>query len=60
MRVFLLIVLVTLTGCRLTVERAAEVEPYSRSEIDAINANTECKRLARTMVEIARCDTERR
>jgi len=35
-------------------------EVYSRSEIDAINAAAECKRLARNLVQIARCDPARR
>jgi hypothetical protein len=34
-------------------------EVYSRSEIDAINAAAECKRLARNLVQIARCNNRR-
>jgi outer membrane lipopolysaccharide assembly protein LptE/RlpB len=34
-------------------------EVYSRSETDAINAQAECKRLARNLVQIARCDVRR-
>lgn len=35
------------------------VETYSRADIHAINANMQCKNMARTMVQIARCDAGR-
>jgi hypothetical protein len=34
-------------------------EVYSRSEIDAINAEAECKRIARNLVQISRCSNRR-
>lgn len=33
---------------------------YSRSDVDAITAQAQCKALARTLVQIARCDTWRK
>jgi hypothetical protein len=32
---------------------------YDRAEIDAINAEAECRRLARTMVQAQRCGVRR-
>jgi hypothetical protein len=32
---------------------------YTRAEIDAINAEAECRRLARTMVQAQRCGVRR-
>jgi hypothetical protein len=32
---------------------------YSRGQIDAINAETACKAMARTLVQIARCEVRR-
>jgi hypothetical protein len=53
-----------LGGCLITERREAlTIEPtigiYSKSEIDAINAEAECKRLARNLVQIARCSNRR-
>jgi hypothetical protein len=36
-----------------------EYYPYSRSEVDAINVETQCKLLARNLVQIARCGVRR-
>ena len=49
----LLILLSVLGGCMATVR-----EPllYTQSEVDAINARTQCRTLARNLVQIARCD----
>ena len=55
-----------LGGCWIyerPVERSLTIEPtigiYSKSEVDAINAEAECKRLARNLVQIARCSNRR-
>lgn len=29
---------------------------YTQDQIDAINARVECKRIARTLIQISRCD----
>ena len=45
------------------VERGLTIEPtigiYSKSEVDAINAEAECKRIARNLVQVARCSNRR-
>ena len=45
------------------LERPLTIEPtigiYSKSEVDAINAEAECKRLARNLVQVARCSNRR-
>ncbi len=43
----------TLGGCMITDR---ETLYYTRAEVDGINARTECRMLARTLVQIARCD----
>jgi len=68
MRLILLGMLVLpIGGCwvyeRPLYERQLTVEPtvgiYSKSEVDAINAEAECKRMARNLVQIARCEVRR-
>ena len=63
MRMILLGLLVLPVGGCWVYERPLTVEPtvgiYSKSEIDAINAQTECKRLARNLVQISRCEVRR-
>ena len=68
MRLILLGMLVLpVGGCwvyeRPLYERQLTVEPtvgiYSKSEVDAINAETECKRLARNLVQVSRCSNRR-
>jgi len=57
----------TLSACTMSLREAPEPAPviidppsvYTREQIDAINAEAECKRAARNMVQIARCDTRR-
>ena len=50
-------------GCWVYERPSMTVEPtigiYSKSEIDAINAETECKRMARNLVQISRCEVRR-
>ena len=43
----------TLSGCVITDR---EQLYYTRADVDAINARSECRLLARTLVQIARCD----
>jgi hypothetical protein len=64
MRVVLIALM--LGSCTVPVVRepaALTIEPtigiYSKSEIDAINAEAECKRLARNLVQVARCHNRR-
>jgi hypothetical protein len=47
--------LLALGGC------ATYYEPgyYTRADIDAINARSECRLLARTLLQISRCDVGR-
>ena len=63
MRMILLGMLVLPIGGCWVYERPLTIEPtigiYSKSEIDAINAEAECKRLARNLVQIARCNNRR-
>jgi hypothetical protein len=49
----LLMLALTLSGCMVTDR---EQIFYTRAEVDAINARGECKMLARTLVQISRCD----
>ena len=55
-----------LGGCWIytqPLDRSMIIEPtigiYSKSEIDAINAEAECKRIARNLVQVARCSNRR-
>jgi hypothetical protein len=43
----------TLSGCVITDREALY---YTRSDVDAINARSECRLMARNLVQIARCD----
>jgi hypothetical protein len=43
----------SLSGCVITDREALF---YTRADIDAINARSECRMLARNLVQIARCD----
>lgn len=52
MKVLLLTML--LGGC--AYDRYPLDEPYSRQEVDAINAETQCKLMARNLVQISRCE----
>ena len=42
-----------LGGCVVTDR---ETLYYSRADVDALNARSECRLLARNLVQIARCD----
>ena len=52
-----------LSGCALfTGDRETIVVPppfYTAAEIDALNAEMQCKNLARNPVQVARCSTRR-
>lgn len=43
----------TLSGCMVTDREAMY---YTRSEVDALAARVECRAMARTLVQIYRCD----
>jgi hypothetical protein len=43
----------TLSGCVITDR---EQIYYTRADVDALNARSECRLLARNLVQIARCD----
>jgi hypothetical protein len=50
-----------LTGCitpedRFTIDQQVALRGYTRAEVDAINARSECRALARTLIQVARCD----
>ena len=47
----------SLSGC-MVADR--ETLYYSRADVDAITSAIECRQLARTLVQVARCDTWRR
>ena len=46
-----------LSGCMVTTDREALY--YTRAEVNAINAGVQCRALARTLVQISRCDVGR-
>lgn len=50
--VVLALLALSLTGCMVT-DRAPDF--YTRSEIDAIYSEAQCKQLARNLVQIYRC-----
>jgi hypothetical protein len=52
--VIAIVIAILLSGCIVTAvtERPAY---YSRYEIDAINAETACRALARTIIQMERC-----
>jgi len=54
------ILALSLGGC-LTDREALILQThyYSRGDIDALNAEAECKRLARNLVQVARCSNRR-
>jgi hypothetical protein len=56
MLVAAIVTLIT-AGCMITDR---EQVYYTRADVDAITAGIECRQLARTIVQVARCDTARR
>jgi len=61
MRFLLLGMLALLSGC-VTTDRevSAYLERYyTRAEVDAIEAEIQCRALARNLVQIARCNVRR-
>jgi hypothetical protein len=58
MKVSALGMLIVLGGCVTTDRDVAGYldRYYTRSEIDALNTRQACKQLARTLIQIARCD----
>ena len=57
MRVLVMGILVLSLGGCLVTDRESLV--YTRSEVDAINAEAQCKQLARNLVQVSRCETRR-
>ena len=57
---WILLLTLPLAGCLTLEDRAAldtvALRGYSRAEVDALNARSECRLLARNLVQIARCD----
>ena len=47
---------ISLSGCLVTDR---ETLVYTRSDVDAINAEAQCKLLARNLVQVSRCETRR-
>ena len=47
------VIALALGGCMVTDREATY---YTRSEVDAMAARTECRTMARTVVQIYRCD----
>jgi hypothetical protein len=60
MKTLLLLLPLLLTGCLTTEDQRVldnyALRGYTRSEVDALNARSECRLLARNLVQIARCD----
>jgi len=58
MPVALVAIAILLSGCIVT---AVTEKPYtySRYEIDAINAETACRQLARNLIQMERCTVRR-
>ena len=48
-----------LSGCITIEDRYIFNDYYSRSQVDAINAEQQCKALARNLVQINRCEVRR-
>jgi len=53
-----------LAGCNVTLDRTPTVtvappDYYTRAEIDAINAELECRLLARNLLQASRCGVRR-
>ena len=43
-----------LSGC--ITDRGADVRFYTAADIDAMNARTQCRAIARNLVQMTRCD----
>jgi len=50
---------VALGGCITTEDRYIFNDYYTRAQVDYITAEQQCKALARTLVQIARCEVRR-
>jgi hypothetical protein len=48
-----------LGGCITAEDRVVFNDYYTRSQVDALNAEQQCKLLARNLVQVARCDVRR-
>jgi len=64
MRTLVLGMTLLLGGCNVTLDRTPTVtvtqpDYYTRAEIDAINAELECRLLARNLLQASRCGVRR-
>ena len=50
---------IVLSGCLTNEDRLLFNDYYTRSQVDYINAEQQCKLLAKNLVQIARCDVRR-
>ena len=50
---------ILLGGCITAEDRYVFNDYYTRSQVDAINAEQQCKLLARNLVQINRCEVRR-
>lgn len=53
MKALALLLTLLLGGCIVTDR---EQLYYTRADVDAINARTQCRELARNLVQVSRCD----
>jgi hypothetical protein len=63
MKAIVILLPLLLTGC-ITDQDANYLDRYfsgyySRADVDALNAQVACKQLARTLVQISRCEVRR-
>ena len=62
MKVIMVLMLLVLAGCsrqRLGLD-LNDPDVYTRADVDAINAESECKAIARTPLQMSRCVIPRR
>jgi hypothetical protein len=58
--VFVLSMLTLLSGCYVYDRPVVPARIYTAAEVDAINAENECRRLARNTLQSARCGPNER
>ena len=47
------------SGALASIDDSFNVRTYTRAQVDALNAEAACKALARTLVQVARCEVRR-
>ena len=55
--IVLLLVVLLVPGCTYNTENR---DGYTRAEVDAMNIEAACKAQARSLLQVARCETRRR